>query len=332
MGRIRLFIFSILGLFSYYRNKVQSPIVLFWHDVANNPNSLVEGESFRTFLFVKQIKYLMRHYEIISMDEFFTRYQTHSFSNREVVLTFDDGYKNNLLIVAPILKKFNLPFTVFISANNIEKQERFYVSIPRLVIIGAKLIHVDIPELSYSKECRTDAERIICANEIEYKIKYLSHKEAVSISKRLINYIGVDKYCQLLSEYPNGALLKWDGVKELAQNYNCTIGSHSMDHCVCHSKQDDELVRQQIVESKQLIEERTSQKCVYFAYPNGDHTEFSDELVLQNYKMGFTTERKPIYSEKNIATIGRVAVPSSMLIFKYSITMGLYKVFQNHNK
>ena len=325
MRRLLIFIWSFIGLFSYYRKKQKSPIVLFWHDVSDNASSDVEGESFHTKLFCEQIAYLKKHYEIISIDEYYRRYSNRSFTNREVVITFDDGYRNNLLVAAPILKSYNIPFAVFVSANNVEMQKRFYVLIPRLVIIGASLTEVDIPLLNYHKTCHTNAERVACANEIEYKIKYLNHNVAEAVADYLVSIIGEEKYKSLCKRYTNGRLLSWKDVKKLHDEYGCTIGSHCMDHCVCHETQDKEIVRYQIEESKKLIEKRTGLKCDFFAYPNGDYTDYSNIVVEEEYKMGFSTERIPAYCNKSIASVGRIGVPNSLLLFKYAITMGAKK-------
>ena len=322
MRRLLIWLLSLTGIFHYYRRRQKSPLVLFWHDVANGASKSIEGESFPVELFKAQIRYLKKYYEIISIDEFYKRFLNQSFTNKEVVITFDDGYKNNLLVAAPILKKNNIPFTVFLSANNVENQRRFYISIPRLVIIGASLKTIDIPLLNYHKECRTNRDRERCANEIEYKIKYLSHNNAVAVSEHLISMVGKVKFKQLCNKYQNGRLLNWEEVKTLVNDYQCTIGSHSMDHCICHSTQDKNLVKQQIEESKQLIKNRTGLNCDYFAYPNGDYNDYSNQIVEANYKMGFSTERKSIAESKSIATIGRIGVPRSLILFKFAITKG----------
>lgn len=322
MRRLFIWLFSLTGIFSYYRKKQKSPMVLFWHDVADGASKAVEGESFPVSIFRSQVLYLKKHYDIISIEEYYKRYQNHAFTNNEVVITFDDGYRNNLLVAAPILKEYGIPFTVFVSANNVDLQKRFYISIPRLVIIGAKLNVVDIPMMPYHKICRTDTERVNCANEIEYTIKYYSHEKAISVSDYLISLIGKDRFAELCKEYPNGDLLTWTDIKLLASEYDCTIGSHCLDHCICHESQDKDLVREQIVCSKRMIEENTGLKCKFFAYPNGDYSEYSNEIVASKYKMGFSTNRTPVYGSKSVASIGRIAAPSSVLLFKYAITMG----------
>lgn len=322
MKRLIIYIYSILGLFRFYRKRQKSPLVLFWHGVAYEASREVEGESFPVKLFKKQISYLKRHYEIISIDEYYYRYRNHSFTNREVVITFDDGYRNNLLVAAPILKEMDIPFTVFLSANNVDKQKFFYVLIPRLIIVGAKLDEIDIPMLSYHRTCTTDKERIICANEIEYKLKYINHVDAERVATHLVSIIGEEKFLSLCSQYNNGNLLSWQDVIKLHDDYNCTIGSHCLDHCVCHQNQDKKIVQEQVIDSKKMIEQRTGIKCYFFAYPNGNYTDYSNSIVESHYKMGFSTERLPAYGSKSIASVGRIGVPRSYLLFKYAITMG----------
>ena len=107
----------------WLRIRNRTPRILFWHGVDQRVNPDVEQEIFDVEVFQQQIAYLNKHYEIISIEEFENRLNTNRFSNKEVVLTFDDGYANNLYVVAPILNKLHLPFTVFVSVEHVEKAD-----------------------------------------------------------------------------------------------------------------------------------------------------------------------------------------------------------------
>lgn len=319
--RLVLWTLDLLGLHLFARYFQKSPMVLFWHGVSNHPNLDVEGESFPVKLFERQIKYIASHYEVISMDEFAKRYTEKCFTKREVVITFDDGYRDNLTIAAPILKKYSLPFTVFISAHNVDAQERFYISIPRLVIIGGNMEYVEIPSMNYFKELHTLSDRIECAHELEYTIKYFSHEKAKYISNELVRTYGYDNFVKLCNKYNNGTLLTWDDVKMLSDNYGCTIGSHCYDHCICHSNQNKAVIAKQIIDSRKLIEEKTGIKCNYFAYPNGDYTSYSDLIVEKYYKLGFSTKEVSVYdSTTTQSSIGRIGVPCSFEEFKFFLS------------
>lgn len=45
-----------------------------------------------------------------------------------VAVTFDDGYKDNLQTAAPVLLKYGIPFTVFVTSSFIRKQEPPYLT------------------------------------------------------------------------------------------------------------------------------------------------------------------------------------------------------------
>ena len=57
----------------------------------------------------------------------------HSLWNRngvklKIAITFDDGYKDNLYVAAPILAEYGSPFTVFITAKFVNKNSSVYLT------------------------------------------------------------------------------------------------------------------------------------------------------------------------------------------------------------
>ena len=79
----------------------------------------------------------------------------------------------------------------------------------------------------------------------------------------------------------------------------------------------------QIIKSKEIIEEKLGVNCNYFAYPNGDYTDFSNQCVIDaGYKLGFTTRIKKL--EKNTKffyNIPRMSVPYNINTFKIYINL-----------
>ena len=65
--------------------------------------------------FEKQMRYLNEHCNVISLDDFFNAKQDRNKLN--VVVTFDDGFLNNYTIAYPILKKYNIKATFFITTS-----------------------------------------------------------------------------------------------------------------------------------------------------------------------------------------------------------------------
>jgi peptidoglycan/xylan/chitin deacetylase (PgdA/CDA1 family) len=58
-------------------------------------------------------------------------------SGLEVAITFDDGYSDNLHVVAPLLASRNIPFTVFVTAGFVQKKLPGFLSPAELLELSA---------------------------------------------------------------------------------------------------------------------------------------------------------------------------------------------------
>ena len=84
--------------------------VLLYHSISQN---MVSNE-IDSFEFEKQISYLKNNnYESVSIN------QIKPNTKKQIILTFDDGYKDIISIVLPILKKYNFKAICFIVSNHI---------------------------------------------------------------------------------------------------------------------------------------------------------------------------------------------------------------------
>lgn len=99
--------------------------VLLYHAVGSRLNQDTYGISIEPKLFE-------RHMQILASTE---QVETRSFdrvepndSRLQVAVTFDDGYKDNLYKAAPILIKYNIPFTVFVTSSFIKSGSQEYLT------------------------------------------------------------------------------------------------------------------------------------------------------------------------------------------------------------
>lgn len=316
-------VFVLFGGSTILRWINRTPRVLFYHSVDNIVNQEVESVAFRIENFEKQVEYLRKHYEIISLDDFYDRYTSNSFTNREIVLTFDDGYANNLYIVAPILKKYGIPFSVFISTEHIDTGEFYPTSIARIIILGSHLTKISIPLLNLEDEDISDLNRKRDVYKIVSKeIKNRPLHEVRIIISQLKDNISESEYILLQKKYKSDRPMTWDEVKQL-HDMRVTIGSHCMYHMICHSNQRKEDLEEQIRGSKNIIETHLGAKCNYFVYPNGDYTEESNRFVKEaGYRMGFTVQSGRLDKNKNnMMALPRIAAPQNIETFKIIISL-----------
>lgn len=98
--------------------------------------------------FEQQLRWLSRWRRVVSLEETLAK-------RRGVAITFDDGFRDNLTVALPLLEKYNLPMTLFVTAgfvgtgDYLSAQELHEISRHPLVTIGAHgLFHRHFNRLS----------------------------------------------------------------------------------------------------------------------------------------------------------------------------------------
>ena len=83
--------------------------------------------------------------------------------------------------------------------------------------------------------------------------------------------------------------MRWEQLREL-QERGFIIGAHTMDHYLT-AKDDENELRYQIIECKNVIEEKLGESCEYFAWPSGtfEHTSLKAvEMACNTYQNVFS--------------------------------------------
>jgi peptidoglycan/xylan/chitin deacetylase (PgdA/CDA1 family) len=90
--------------------------ILFYHRVANNyPN----GWTMTARSFARQIEWLRRRFEFVGLGEAQARISSRTNRRPTVCITFDDGYADNRLFAVPLLVRYQIPFTYFVSTKQV---------------------------------------------------------------------------------------------------------------------------------------------------------------------------------------------------------------------
>ena len=88
--------------------------ILFYHRVADNyPNDW----TIPTRTFAKQIRWLRRRYDLVTLSEAQARIASGKNDRPTVCITFDDGYAENVHFALPFLAKYEIPYTYFVSTD-----------------------------------------------------------------------------------------------------------------------------------------------------------------------------------------------------------------------
>ncbi len=289
---------------------------------------LTDFNEFKTV--IKQLKRFgfifisMRELLDISRSGFKTRF---SF----ILLTVDDGYQNNYTHLHPFLKKNNIPWTLFVSTNHIEKQVRFYTYRIRCSIIHT---HKDINIPKHNLKCPSNAtleERKNFYKKVNNVFKYYSKINAFEMIEYFDSLLSTEEWDEYNSRYHTVDVLTKTQLVELANDPLVEVGSHNHNHLIITDQFRKEDIYYEMKTSKDWLQQNLNIDPFYFCYPNGKIGNFSNisKRICQelDYKLAFTFVGRMLYKQTDLYEIPRFGFPTPENINRLSTASKLPEIF-----
>lgn len=177
-------------LFEKFRNKTGNRILIY-HAVDTKLDNDSAGISVPLDLFKKQIALLNDFYELAELSS--GNYSASlSLKKLSVSISFDDGFKDNLTKAAPILLKYKMPFTVFVTTSFIQNNSSLYLTPSELRELSA-LDGVTIGSHSVTHPHLTNCDDAVLWNEVYESKCYLEDLLGKSIDSISYPYGLVDR-------------------------------------------------------------------------------------------------------------------------------------------
>ena len=255
--------------------------------------------------FAKQIKYFRQHYEILSLESLSDYLRSGKrLPQKAIVITFDDGYKDNYLYAYPVLKTYDIPATVFLTTGYIGSDKLFWWD-----ELTYALYHTSAGKISINGlmefNLSSEKEREKVSQQIIDKLKKLPEKVKDSLLDELRSRLDVITPLSLRQN----TLLDWDEIREMSNNSSVLFGAHSVNHPILTNIPLDE-ARREIVQSKHLLEREIGRDVTAFSYPNGFYNSDIMQIVQES---GFScavalTPRKLISANNSPYNLPRMSV------------------------
>ena len=309
-------IFYISGITYIYKKMYPINLrILAYHSINKVTIGPLEIEQ-DTENYEKQMVFLKDNYDIISLQELREYRNTkRAYPNNSVLITFDDGYKDNYLNAYPILTKYNIPAIIFLTTDPIEKNEPLFYDALRFGIVNTANLILDMKDYGLKKYLINLRDETSLA-EIIKEITYYSKGLDKSLKDNLIRVI----YYRLGLEWQDilnkELYLSWDEIIEMSQN-GIEIGSHTKSHPQLTSLTYDEC-KEELIISKKLIEEKIGKRLRVFAYPFGGRNDLNKmvEKAAQEagYEFAFSLYEDRQMQDQLEFTLGRRLVDSHMVV------------------
>lgn len=250
--------------------------------------------------FDEQLAYLSEHFTPLSLREMVKRMQSGRLPKRGVVLTFDDGYADNLLLAKPILEKHGFPATVYVTSGCIGSPSEFYWDdLDRLLLSSHPL--PERLELAIAGQKYTWA--IDGGHDIRWDLldpaAPSSRGQAYKDLCRLLRPLPYTAQQQLIAEVRRWSTLPGarrdshrtlsaQQVVELGSTDLVEIGAHTVDHPMLSALPLD-AQRQQIVASKRSLEYLLGKPVTSFSYPYGARSCYTQDTVRLVREAGYAS-------------------------------------------
>lgn len=214
-------------------------LILMYHIISTPLNESEKKYACSPELFDKHMRFIRRNYNAVTLDDITSyKMQRQPLPKNSIVITIDDGFTDNFDNAYPILQKYEIPATIFLTAG----------------LIGKKNL-------------------------------WMSSRG-----------------------FPERRLLSWSNIKQM--HGLIQFGAHTVNH-VSLPDVDQDTARQEITDSKSIIENNLGTEVKHFAYPYGLFNERVVEFVKEagfeiacSTRSGFNNQSIDPFSLRRIEIFG----------------------------
>ncbi len=234
--------------------------------------------------FRMHVDWLRKHARIISEDELLNILATRRPPKKRcVMLTFDDGYRDNFKLAYPVLKEYQVPAMFFIPTLSISNRTLGWWDIIAYCIKNSRkdAIHYDGQTLLLKSD--KQAAKIFFLE----KMKATACGHTADLLARLADTCEVDFPSRAIQD---AQLMTWDHIREMALG-GMGIGSHGHTHRVMATLPRD-VQEEEMRLSREILATKLDIPIRSIAYPVGDYTHFTHESKdiarTCGYQLGFS--------------------------------------------
>jgi peptidoglycan/xylan/chitin deacetylase (PgdA/CDA1 family) len=307
-------------------------LILLYHAVLDT-RSDPWGLRVRLRNFAEHMAVLRAHCFPTSLIDLHAGLDTGNIPHRAVVVTFDDGYLNNLSHALPAMQRRQVPGTIFVASGYVgARQEYWWDEIDRLILHSRHLppiVRLDVGDASHRWElgaaARFDAYR-------RWRTRgwfawqappTLRHRLFIEVWKALHDAPSVEAREAALQQLrmqagadadgrPTHRCCTSDQLRQLARDPLIEIGAHTVSHpSLGHISVPEQ--RREIFDSKSTLENILQQTITSFSYPFGTRADYSSDTISLLREAGFARSCSN-FPEPLTANVDRYQLPRRVVM------------------
>ncbi|WP_415230094.1 polysaccharide deacetylase family protein [Psychromonas sp.] len=268
---------------------------------------------------------LSHYYQFINIDQCIAMLEGKiPLINNALLITFDDGYRNNIDYALPICELFGIKPVLFVVTGHIDSGLPFWFDRLDYALQQnmGELISFEYQGTAYKfnatsrqalkasyQKFRDDCKNIF-TDEIEMNQLFNA------LSEMLEQRSGM-ALRDICADDDWSAIVSWSQLRNAVEQDRLDIGSHTVDHWRVDNLSKEQMLSQ-LQQSKSRIEKKLPIKCHCFCYPNGNYNDLAISLLKKTgYSAAFSTDVGLCEVNDSLMTLKRFNFPANKT--KYEI-------------
>ncbi|MBW1695562.1 MAG: polysaccharide deacetylase family protein [Deltaproteobacteria bacterium] len=232
--------------------------------------------------FERQMAIVRRYFEPVSLGRLL-RWVDEGQNARKLPLavTFDDGYRDNFTHAFPILRKYNIPATFYLTSECMDAKNPLWTTELRGLILNSSRSNIVLSTLACAHKLKDPASRLGAIRDIKARMVKLPRNQREIAMEEIRRETAASRRH---TDEMKRVMLKWEHVERMLR-CGMDFGAHTMTHpSLPHIPVDEAMV--EIAGSRTAIEARIGRHVLHFCYPNpGDVPHFNARIqrILKNF-------------------------------------------------
>ncbi|MET0087459.1 MAG: polysaccharide deacetylase family protein [Sedimenticola sp.] len=243
--------------------------ILIYHRVHERKDPLIRNAIDKR-VFDWQMRVIADAFNVLNLSDAVSLMTSGSLPPRSLAITFDDGYADNYEVALPVLQKYGLTATFFVSSGYLDGGRMWNDTIIETV----RTLPDGIFDLSShglgTFNIASITDRRLCFQQIIDDVKHMPYEKRLEVVESISR--------QARSSLPDDLMMTSSQLKQLSDS-GMTVGGHTVSHPILSMLEAD-TARDEIIQGKRELESILGKEIDLFAYPNGrPGTDYSDEHV-----------------------------------------------------
>lgn len=220
-------------------------------------------------------------YDFISLEEVPARLEGSS-KQPFAAFTLDDGYRNNAEYAAPVFRRHNVPFTIFVARGFAERSHSLWWETLAMLLRDAREISFDFGDGPETLMLTSEARKFDAFDRLSDFVENADEAHAVAQIDALARRHGIDPL-QITADLTMDAA----ELKAIADDPLVSLGAHTISHRAL-SRLSPQEARTEMRLSAEYVETITGKRPVSIAYPYGTPDAVCDRDQAIAGELGFT--------------------------------------------